>query len=136
MKSSGERMYFPYEQLEEFKAGMWRIVRGEDRKRFAVKAAELMRNHEAFKAAMMEAIETWPISCQQNLTAENTNRIAWLGHAGCCIAVGSCEENTRIGWHMLTPREQALANDAAASALEAWASRRVTESQPGLFDDA
>ncbi|SRR6266403_49517 len=130
-----ERLYFPYQQLEEYQRGMWRIVRGEARQRFAVAAAELMRDAAAFKAAMCEAIDTWPISCSHNLTAENTNRIAWLGHAGCCIRVGSCEENTRIGWHMLSPEHQAIANRVAAEVLEEWSGRqRPDAAQPDFFN--
>lgn len=133
MKQSRERLYFPYEQLEEFQQGMWRIVRGDARKRFAEQAADLMRHPVEFEAAMMEALKLWPISCDQNLTSENSNRIAWLGHAGCCIAVGSCEENTRIGWHMLSPDEQDFANAAAANVLSAWEATRTDTVQPSLF---
>jgi hypothetical protein len=129
-----ERLYFPYQQLEEFQRGMWRIVRGEDRKRFATMAADLMRQPVKFKAAMMEAVDTWPISCAQNLTSENSNRIAWLGHAGCCIGVGSCEENTRIGWHMLSPPEQSEANRVAGEVLDHWIATNSEERQLALFE--
>lgn len=133
-QQSRERLYFPYEQLEEYQRGMWRIVRGQARRAFAEAAAALMRDSEKFKAAMREAVRTWPISCSHNLSAENTNRLAWLGHAGCCIGVGSCEENTRIGWHLLKPLEQAAANRAAQDILEEWISRTPDPQQRGLFD--
>jgi hypothetical protein len=132
---SNERLYFPYQQLEEYQRGMWRIVRGEARKRFSEAAADLMRDAALFKDAMREALNTWPISCSHNLTAENTNRLAWLGHAGCCIRVGSCEENTRIGWHMLSPDQQAVANRVAAEVLTEWSDRkRHDAAQADLFN--
>ena len=80
---------------------MWRIVRGDKRTENARAAAALMRDSLAFAAAMRRALAEWPTSCEHNLTAEDTNRLAWLGHAGNLLGAGSPEENTRIGWHML-----------------------------------
>lgn len=115
-----ERVYFHYEQLEEWRAGMWRIVRGDERMTNARNAADLMRQPEAFKAAMARALTEWPNSCLHNLSADSVNKIAWLGHAGNCLGVGSPEENTRIGWHMLNQAEQDEANRVAAEVLALW----------------
>lgn len=115
-----QRQYFHYSELEEWRDGMWRIVGGNARKKNAEAAADLMRNSDVFKAAMFRALEEWPNSCAHNLTAEDSNRLAWLGHAGCCLAVNSPEENTRCGWHLLTTKEQDAANAAAQDVLDAW----------------
>ena len=115
-----ERVYRHYEELEEFHAGMWRVERGDARKAHIEAAADLMRDSDTFKAAMLRAITEWPLSAEVALTADSTNRIAWLGHAGCCIATGSPEEATRAGWHTLDQSEQDEANRVAGEALEAW----------------
>lgn len=127
------RHYFHYEQLEEFQRGMWRIVRGVDRIANAERSANLMRDSRAFKDAMYKAVRDWPNSCLHNLTAEAVNKIAWLGHAGCCVGVGSPEENTRIGWHMLAPDEQDRANAAALEVLTYWESVHAQDMQLELF---
>ena len=114
------RIYLRYEKLEEFKAGMWKIVRGVQRERNVFQAAALMRDIPAFSQAMLQAVHEWQQSCAHNLTSENSNRLAWLGHAGCCIAVMSPEENTRAAWHTLNKVEQDLANEAAQQVLEYW----------------
>jgi hypothetical protein len=114
------RVYYDNRELEEYQQGMWRIVRGEDRKKNAESAASLMRDIAKFLNAMHKAVANWPKSCAHNLTAEDTNRLAWLGHAGCLLGVGSPEENTRAGWHMLTPAEQDAANKAAQTVLDYW----------------
>lgn len=116
----GERIYHHFGDLEEYHSGMWRIVRGEERKDYIAASAKLMRDPARFKAAMQEAIETWVNSCQHNLTAEAVNRIAWLGHAGCCVGVQSPEDCTRAGWHTLTRPEQDEANRVAAEVLTEW----------------
>jgi len=114
------RQYFHFKDLEEFTDGMWRIVRGEERRSNAARAAELMRAPSAFKSAMQEALHRWPKSCAHNLTSENSNRLAWLGHAGCFLTARSPEENTRIGWHSLSPEQQAEANKVASDVLKEW----------------
>lgn len=118
--SSTARKFYHYSKLEEVSAGMWRILRGDERKAFIGKAAELMRDSDAFEAAMRRAIVEWPLSCEAAFTADSINQIAWLGHAGCCIGVGSPEECTRCGWHTLSATEQDAANAAAARALVTW----------------
>lgn len=118
------RQYFHYEQWECFRNGMWRIVRGDERKANASAAADLMRDLHRFRQAMFTVVNEWRISCLQNLTARNVNRIAWLGQAGCCVGVGSPEENTRIGWYLLTQEEKDAANSAAAEILAYWEATR------------
>jgi hypothetical protein len=125
-----ERIYHHFGNLEEYHSGMWRIVRGEERKGFIFAAAALMRDAPKFKACMQRAIEEWTNSCEHNLTAENVNRIAWLGHAGCCIGANSPEEATRAGWHTLNKREQDEANRVAGEVLDAW---DASTSNPSLF---
>lgn len=128
-----ERVYYHYEDLEEYHAGLWRIVRGEKRREFANAAADLMRQPEEFKAAMASALEVWPKSCEFNLTAEAVNKIAWLGHAGCCLGVNSPEDCTRMGWHQLNRAEQDEANRVAAEVLEAWTTQYRNTVSPDLF---
>lgn len=128
-----ERVYFHYEDTEEFHAGMWRIVRGEERKRFANAAADLMRDSDQFKAEMLRATQEWPNSTLGALTADGVNKIAWLGHAGCCVSTGSPEECTRVGWHMLDQGEQDEANRVAQEVLEWWEARHSYSLQPSLF---
>lgn len=118
--SKRERIYHHYEQLEEYHAGMWKIYRGEKRKDFINKAADLMRCPDEFKLAMQEAVRAWIKSCEANLTADSVNKIAWLGHAGCCVATGSPEDCTRAGWHLLNQSEQDEANRVVGEVLEEW----------------
>jgi hypothetical protein len=124
---SNSRVYHDFRELEEYRDGMWRIVRGDRRRVNAENAAALMRDSVSFKSAMLRAIDEWPKSCQHNLTADATNKLAWLGHAGNCLAHGSPEENTRIGWHLLSPAEQDEANRVAQEVLDEW------EKRQGLF---
>jgi hypothetical protein len=115
-----ERIYFHYRELEEFQCGMWRVARGDDRRKYVNAAADLMRDCASFQKWMREALEQWPNSCLHNLSVEAANRLAWLGHAGCCLGVGSPEECTRAAWYYLTDKERDAANIAAAQIVLEW----------------
>ena len=115
-----QRVYHNFMRLEEYTAGMWRITRGTERKAFVKLAAELMIDTSKFHAAMVRAISEWPLSCAHNLCVEQMNRIAWLGHAGCCVGVRSPEDCTRAGWYWLTDDQMRAANAVAADALSLW----------------
>lgn len=115
-----KRVYYPFHLWEEYKNGMWRIVRSDEKDHYAEMAAALMKEPDSFKEAMQRALKEWPISCEMNLSAKCMNRRAWLGHAGCCIGCDSPEEATRTGWHMLTEEEQTIANAVADEVIAEW----------------
>ena len=127
------RVFYKFTDLEEYEAGMWAIARGELRKANMDRAADLMRDPCRFIRAMMVAVNDWPKSCAHNLTVDAANRIAWLGHAGCCVAAFSPEENTRCAWHTLTKREQDVANACALLVLKRWERRHRPAQQLPLF---
>ncbi len=128
-----DRKYYHYVELEETNAGLWRRTVGEERKRHIENAADLMRCSVEFQDAMRQALVDWPKSCAAAFTADAVNHIAFLGHAGCCVAVGSPEEATRAAWHTLTKAEQDEANAAAALVLREW-TLNYKPSERTLFD--
>ena len=130
------RVYHHYADCEEFypDGGMWRVANGPEAKRFALAAERLMADPDRFQAAMERVLIEWPKSCEAALSAESNNQRAWLGHAGCFLAVGSPEECTRAGWHLLDEAEQYAANAAADRVIAQWrGSRRQTIGQLDLF---
>lgn len=119
-KKPSRRVYFHYSELEETHSVMWKPHSGEEGVKYSELAADLMRKPSEFKAAMLRAVNEWPKSCEFNFTGQSVNRQAWIGHAGCCLAVGSPEANTRQAWHMLNQSEQDVANQMADEAIEVW----------------
>jgi hypothetical protein len=113
-----KRIYHHCDVLED--TPMWRPVIGSDADLYADRAADLMRESDAFKIAMQQALKEWPLSCEHNLSAKSINRKAWLGHAGCFLATESPESCTRIGWHQLDADQQDLANQAADEVIKEW----------------
>lgn len=102
---------------------MWKAVPVEDRDGYITKSAELMVNPDAFFAAMCDAVDHWPNSCEAALTASTMNHQAWMGHAGCAINHDAPEDLTRLAWRTLTQDQQDKANDAADRAIAYWATK-------------
>ena len=129
-----ERIYHTWDKWECYPAGFFenrpkdnpKMSEGECKYLYA----DFLRNIARFEAAMAGVLKDWPNSCEQWLSNERMNRIAWLGHAGCCIAAMSPEENTRCAWHTLTPRQQDVANACALLVLNRWERRHRPPALP------
>lgn len=122
-----KRIFHRFEKCEEYKSNMWKACAPVEREKYITEAAALMIAHDDFYTAMMQAVTDWPMSCEANLTASTMNHQAWIGHAGCAIAVGSPEDMTRLAWRTLTQEQQDLANAAADRAIAAWRANYIQE---------
>lgn len=87
-----KRIYHPFWDWEDYKAGMWNKSKNKD---LLQKAIEFTGNAELYGSYMFRITDEWPISCEHNLTDLSQNRKAWLGHAACCLAIGCPEDITR-----------------------------------------
>ena len=125
-----KRVYHNYRDWEEYHAGMWRILHGDEAKEYLDKAIAFTGDAELYGEWMLRVIEAWPISCEQHLTARSMNRQAWVGHAACCLAIGCPEEITRLAWHQLTQQQQDEANAKADAAIVAWEVRKNAQTRP------
>lgn len=118
-----KRVYRPFSEWEETYAGMWMRPTGEERAQHIEKCALFMADTDAFRAAMLRAIDEWPNSCEVAFTSTASNRQAWLGHAACCIAIGCPEEPTRAAWWKLTQEAREAGDAAAAEVILIWEER-------------
>lgn len=117
---SKSRVFFHHSKMEEYRAGMWEELPIEVRDAHVRKAADLMRDPDAFEAACSRATAEWPNSTAVAMTTPSMNLKAWIGHAGSCVATGTPEHLTRQAWRELTEAQQDAANDAAQRAIETW----------------
>ena len=127
------RIYHTWEKWECFPAGFY-----EDKAPDFVEAmnpkqlyADFLRDTPRFSAALQRVITEWPNSCEHYLSNENMNRVAWLGQASACIALG-LPSIYRGGFHLLTESEQATANATALEYLNRWL---VARNEPPLTMD-
>jgi hypothetical protein len=97
--------------------------------------AKFLRDITHFKEAMRGVLHDWPNSCEQWLSNERMNRIAWLGQAAMCYATGMPAQFCG-GYNQLTPREQNAADLAALDYLNRWLESRGEPTLATLQDAA
>lgn len=110
--------WHPYWDWECFKAGMWSSRRKEVNK--IQLCARVLSTPEECRAAMLGAVNDYPISAQQHLS-KTTGRRPWIGQAACCFAVKATEEETRVAWNFyMTAEQQDSANNIADQVIAQW----------------
>jgi hypothetical protein len=114
-----KRIYHHWETWECVQAGMYSSLSDIDHEDTLERYAEFLRDIPRFRAALERVLSEWPISCEQFLSNDSINRIAWLGQASMCIDTG-IPRLFRGGFKLLSDSEQRSANAAAQDALTTW----------------
>ena len=120
IRQSVKRIWHPYTSWEEFHAGMWRRVYGDERAKFLGEAIRFTGDPELYGQWMLKVTAAWPMSCEHNLTDIGQNRRAWIGHAACCLAIKCPEDITRSAWGHLSEDQRMKANQKADFAIVTW----------------
>ena len=114
------RVFHTYDKWECHRAGFYATTKDGMSKADCESAMRgLLADVPRFKKALAGVISKWPNSCEHYLTNAAMNRIAWLGQAAACYAIG-IPAVSRGGFYLLTERQQAAANKAALQALNKW----------------
>lgn len=113
-----KQIFHNYKLWEDFQNGMWRRVTAAEESSMLLIAIEFTENAEKYGKAMLRVINEWPITCEHNLTDNNQNRRAFLGHCAVCLELGIPESITRLAWHQLSQKQQDEANAMAGYAIE------------------
>jgi hypothetical protein len=118
--SDKNRIFHTYEKWECYKAGFFETTKEGMKKEEAQAAyADFLRDLPRFEKALQVVIAEWKHSCEHYLTNVAMNRIAWLGQASVCQALGIPSVFCG-GFSMLTLTEQNAANELALTYLNKW----------------
>lgn len=118
--SDDGRVFHTYDKWECHKAGFYATTKdGMSKAECEEAMRDLLADLPRFKKALAGVIAEWPHSCEHYLTNVAMNRIAWLGQAATCYAMG-IPAAYRGGFYLLTTDQQESANKAALQALNKW----------------
>lgn len=118
--SDDGRVFHTYDKWECHKAGFYATTKeGMSKAECEEAMRDLLADISRFKKALTGVITQWPHSCEHYLTNVAMNRIAWLGQAATCYALG-IPAVYRGGFYLLTAEQQEAANKAALQALNKW----------------
>lgn len=115
------RIFHPWHKWECFRAGLYETCCPDGYTNESAKAAyrDFLADLPRFDSAIRRVLTEWPHSCQQFLTNDQINRVAWLGQASMCMDTG-VPAIYRGGFSLLTPRQQNAANILADSHINKW----------------
>jgi hypothetical protein len=119
------RFWCMYTELEEYHAGMWRRIAGEEaRGALITKAVAFLSDSKAFREGMARVLGEWPISCMYNFTNPSLNKPVWLAHAAAALTRSIPEEFMRLGYWVLPEPERARADRDAEEIYATWTDPR------------
>ena len=121
------RVYHPYDEWEDYIAGMWRATTKQEEAGMLKAAIEFVSDAELYGKYMLVAVDEWPIAMEHNLTADGVNKRAFVGQCACCIAINCPEHITRMAWRELTQDQRNAANEKADESIRHWLEKYVTE---------
>ncbi len=118
--SDDSRIFHTHDKWECFKSGFYANTKDGMTKTECEQAYQaFLSDVPGFAAALTHVITEWKYSCEHYLTNSAMNRIAWLGQAAACYAIG-IPAVFRSGYHRLTPEQQRVADETALVALNLW----------------
>jgi len=129
------RIYHHWELWECYKAGFYSTTppAGMTKDKCVNAYCKFLADLPRFEKALNKVLIEWPNSCDQFLSNENINRVAWLGQSSMCIDSG-ISSNFRAGFKLLTPKQQRLANLMAEKYLKIWLKKKGdNEKSDGVY---
>lgn len=116
-----ERIYHTWDKWECYPSGLYdekscgNLPKNSEEKMYA----DFLSNSDLFADYADIIITEWKHSCEHNLTNEGMNRIAWIGQASACYALG-LPNKFRTGFNLLSEEQQFTANNIALDAINKW----------------
>lgn len=118
--SDASRIFHTHDKWECYKAGFYSpTLNGLTPEECERMYQSFLTNDEVFSDALEYVITNWKHSCEHYLTNAAMNRIAWLGQAAACHAMG-IPSSFRGGFNLLTEAEKQRANEIALKYLNKW----------------
>ena len=132
--SDENRIFHTFDKWECHKAGFYDgFAEGMKKEEAEKKYAEFLSDLPKFETALQKVISEWKNSCEHYLTNTAMNRIAWLGQASVCYALG-IPSAFRAGYFLLTEEQQIMANELALKYLNIWL--KENNRSPVTMDEA
>lgn len=107
------RIYHRYELWECWKNGFFWNESGLTKSELKDKCIEFFSNKKLVEKYMRLVVKLWPFSCENNLTNDSMNRVAWLGQAAACLYCKCPSPITMESWREVPAKSRDEANEIA-----------------------
>lgn len=114
------RVFHTHDKWECYRAGFYNTTcDGRTKEECEEAYRSFLSDNERFSGSLEHVVAEWKHSCEHYLTNTAMNRIAWLGQAAACHALG-IPSTFRGGFHLLSGDQQKEANEVALRFLNKW----------------
>jgi hypothetical protein len=118
------RIFHTFDKWEAVPAGFFAPgIKGRSKEECEAEYGAFLSDSNQFAAGIQKVFAEWPNSCEHNLTNSSVNRIAWIGQAAACAAIG-LPATFRGGFSALSEARQKEANLVALKYLNMWLKNR------------
>jgi protoheme ferro-lyase len=118
-----KRIYHHYKFWEDYPAGFYENMSGSVKEEKIKKVIEMFNSEELTSEFMNRVIDEWKYSCEQNLTNESINKIAYIGQAACCLYDRIPSTVTMEAWSLLSKEVQDRSDKIALEIISKWESQ-------------
>jgi protoheme ferro-lyase len=115
-----ERIYHPYWNWEDYKAGFYENISGTEKISLSKKVLEMFNCEDKTRKNMFFVVNNWKNSCEHNLTNQSMNQIAYIGQSACCVYASVPSTITMEMWSKLSKDVQSRSNKIAIEAIDLW----------------
>lgn len=115
-----KRIYHPYWLWEDYKAGFYDNVSGEQKKEMIKNVLTMFNSQSLTRKFMMKVVKEWKYSCEHNLTNESLNKIAYIGQSACCLYARIPNTITMEAWSLLTDEVKKRSDKIALETISYW----------------
>lgn len=115
-----KRIYHPYWLWEDYKAGFYDNVSGEQKKEMIKNVLTMFNSKSLTRKFMMKVVKEWKYSCEHNLTNESLNKIAYIGQSACCLYARIPNTITMEAWSLLTDEVKKRSDKIALETISYW----------------
>jgi hypothetical protein len=122
-----DRIYHPWHKWECYQNGFF-TGSGHKQEYYDAAYVKLLTDIPLFEAVLVKVTTNWKYSCENNLSNDSMNRIAWLGQASCAYLYGARADSTRSNFSKLTSEQQQEANNMAKKYLQIWLEKNENKS--------
>lgn len=118
--SDTTRVFHTFDKWEAVNAGFFAPgIKNRDKAECEQEYGVFLADELRFGEGIEKVFKEWPNSCEHNLTNSSMNRIAWIGQAAACAALG-LPSAYRAGFSHLPKEQQEKANNVALRYLNLY----------------
>jgi hypothetical protein len=118
-----KRVFHHYTRWEDWRCGFYDSCSGAENDKKVELVLEMFNSEDLTREYMNRVINEWKYSCEQNLTNESMNKIAYIGQAACCIYGGVPNGTTMQAWSMLSKDVRDRSDGIAREVINTWKRR-------------